>query len=77
MGTRSIIGKCCKKPRLVFPCDYPRLMIGQMGKGEEIFFMTSPKRGICLTNHHESYYGLQELECMKDFGGSLKLFNEH
>ena len=75
MGTKVII-KPSKLSKTKEPKDYPRLMIGD-AHGKQIFFMTSPAKGICLTNHQESYYGIQTLEELKDFNGSLTLINEH
>jgi len=81
MATKSIINDTCKFVKLLDPNDYPRLMIGKVGNNSEktIFFMTSPAKGICLTNHNESYYGVQTLikESLEDFDGSIKLFNKH
>ena len=76
MGTKVIVSRSCKEAKIIDRCDYPRLMVGET-HGTQIFLMTSPTKGICLTNHHESYYGIQSLEGLKDFKGSLKIFNTH
>lgn len=79
MATKSIINDACKFVKILEPKDYPRLMVGKAGKGKAIFFMTSPTKGICLTNHNKAYYGVHKVikESLEDFNGSIKLFNEH
>ena len=80
MGTKVIISKSCKSSKNILPRDYPRLMVGKDGRSHEnkIFFMISHGRGICLTNHGESYYGIQKgLRDLEDFEGSIKIFNAH
>ena len=77
MGTKTKISKKIDDSIISTVKDYPRLQIGYT-HGKQIFFMISPTKGICLTNHHESYYGLQTLpNDLKDFDGILEIYNKH
>jgi len=77
MATESVKIRKCKFVDILEPKDYPRLMIGKTHGESQIYFMTSPKKGICLTNHCEAYNEIQSLVELRDFKGALKLFNRH
>lgn len=78
MATESVKIRKCKFVNILDPKDYPRLMIGKTGRVEsQIYFMTSPNKGICLTDHYEAYQGIQSVGELRDYKGSLKLFNKH
>ena len=77
MGTKAIISKS-KLAKTIEPKDYPRLMADRAWD-KDVFYMVSPTKGICLTNHHKSYQGVLALnkQFLKDFNGALKIFNTH
>jgi len=65
------------KYKFIEPPDFPRLMMDEVTN--HIYFMTAINKGICLNNHHQSYYEIQSLipKGLSDFTGTLKICNKH